>query len=124
MTDDIKKEIISVAKGTCVLVGVSLLISLLIGKLDFSLFLGFIIGGINAIFNFYLLALAAIKCVAEAHKNAHRFMASRYFMRMAITTLVIIIGLYADFINCIGIIIPLVFPKLTLYYSKILRKEE
>ncbi|MEG1621289.1 MAG: ATP synthase subunit I [Oscillospiraceae bacterium] len=123
MNSVVKKETLSIAKGTIILVAVSIGISALIGKLDFPLLLGFLIGGTHAIINFYLIGRSIEKSFEKSPNNASGYMAGQYFIRYFITALVILLGIYVDFINYIGIIIPLIFPKLVLLYSKIFRKE-
>ena len=118
------KETISVFKGTAILTAISLIICLISKILTLSLFLGFLLGGVYAVFNFYRLGKSIENMLNMPPAKAQTYMTGQYFLRLLTTGLVIFIGFKVDFINYFGIIIPLIFPKLTLFFCEIFRKEE
>ena len=113
-----------VAKGTAILTGISLFICLLSGKFDIPIILGFLLGSVYSVYNFYRMGKSIEKSFNMPSHKAQGYMTSQYFLRLLCTGLVIFIGFWVDYINYFGIIIPLIFPKLTIFFSEIFRKEE
>lgn len=91
------------------IVNMRLLISLLLGNLYMAV-------------NFIMIGMAAEAALELDVEGARRKMATEYFKRLFITTLVIIFGITADFINPLGLILPLFFPKASLYCGNIFWK--
>ncbi len=117
-------ETIQIAKGTSVLVVVSLIICIFTDAFNLPMILGFLIGGAYSVFNFYRLGKSIENMFKMPPAKAQTYMTGQYFVRLFTTGLVIFIGFKVDFINYFGIIISLIFPKLTLFFSEIFRKEE
>ena len=112
------------AKGTAILTLASIIISLFFHLFSLQLLLGFVLGGIYTVFNFYRLGKSIENMLEMPPAKAQTYMTGQYFLRLLTTGLVIFISFKADFINYFGIIIPLIFPKLTLFFCEIFRKEE
>lgn len=122
MKNSVREETLTVLKGTALLTAISLGISALLGKLDFPLFWGFIFGSAYSVFNFYMIGRAIERSFKRSPESASTYMTAQYFLRFVITAAVIYIGMKVSFINFLGVIIPLIFPKLTIFASKIIRK--
>lgn len=120
----IVSETKTVAKGTVILTGISLFVCLLMGEFNIPTILGFLLGSIYSVYNFYRMGKTIEKSFNMPPHKAQGYMTSQYFIRLICTGLVIFIGFYVDYINYFGIIIPLIFPKLTIFFSEIFRKEE
>lgn len=118
------KETIQIAKGTAILVLCSLIVCIFTNAFNLPMILGFLIGGVYAVFNFYRLGKSIENMLKMPPAKAQTYMTGQYFVRLFTTGLVIFIGFKVDFINYFGIIISLIFPKLTLFFSEIFRKEE
>lgn len=116
-------EIKRIAIGSIICNIVFLIASALFSLFSKELFLGSIIGTVYAIVNFMLIGVSVSDAMKKTPKQAQISMVISYFIRMAITALVIFIGLSSDYINPIGVIIPLFFPKAVLYARSIFRKE-
>lgn len=86
----------------------------LTGRLDSPMLLGMLIGNAYAAVHFILIGVAAERVVQLTPAEAQRQMAAAYFLRLMLMSVVIIVGMKANFINALGVIVPLFFPKLSL----------
>lgn len=91
-----------------------LAVSLVTGYLDGAMVLGLLLGNAYAAVHFILIGVAAKAVVKLTPQEAQRWMAASYFLRMMLTSVVIIVGFKAPFINALGVILPLFFPKISL----------
>ena len=93
---------------------------LLINKFTTSICLGLLFGSIFSILNFRLLAISIEKSVLMLPHKAQGYMVSKYFLRMFLTSVVIIISLKSKNINVIGTLIGLILPSLYIKISSLL----
>ena len=117
-----KEECRKVFWGIAVLTAIFFVICILVGQFDLPMFLGGLLGAVVGGLNFVLLCLS-VEGLLE--KDAHRARSSAafgYFFRLLFTAVVIIFGYTADFINVVGVVIPLFFPKFALIASYLCRK--
>lgn len=99
---------------------IAAVIFLIMGKLTQEVTMGILFGSLFAILNFALLALTLDKAVTMGPEKAQIYAGSRYFLRMGITAIVVIVSLKADYINTIGTMVGLIMPKLAIIISSLL----
>ncbi|QEK13224.1 ATP synthase subunit I [Crassaminicella thermophila] len=104
-------------------------------KNPLPMILGLVFGTFISMLNFRTLALTLEKAVCMAPRQAQVYASSRYFIRFIINGIVIFIGIKADYLNVVGVIIGLVMIKVVIlatnlfndksYFKRIfIRKEE
>lgn len=110
-----------------VLIGSLLLqaVFLLIGKWDYTVLLGNLLGAATAILNFFIMAQTVAKVLNQGDKDeaSKKTQLSRS-MRMLMMALVCVIGAVAPCFNLYAVAIPLVFPSIGAYLSGMLMKNK
>lgn len=126
-----KKVDAEVARSTryialIVLIGSLLLqaVFLLIGKWDYTVLLGNLLGAATAILNFFIMAQTVAKVLNQGDKDeaSKKTQLSRS-MRMLMMALICVIGALAPCFNLYAVAIPLVFPSIGAYLSGLLMKK-
>lgn len=121
-----------VAKSTryialIVLLGSLLLqaVFLLIGKWDYTVLLGNLLGAATAILNFFIMAQTISKALSQDDKDhaSKKTQLSRS-LRMLMMALVCIVGHLAPCFNLLAVAIPLVFPSAGAMLSQMLMKNK
>lgn len=108
-----------VAKGVVICSFLFLAASLLFQFFSVPLLLGAVLGGAYAVANFLLIGYSVQESLAKVPEKAKSYMSRQYFMRMALTALVIFLAIEVDFINPWGLIPALFYPKLSIYARSI-----
>ena len=116
------KETIKIIKGIIILDLIVLVAALLFRKLDAAFLSGLAFGSIYAILNFRLIAITLKKAVKMPTAKAQMYVGVNYFIRLALSALVIFIAIRADYINVLSAIIPMFFPKLIIIGLAIMKK--
>ncbi len=106
--------IIKISKMVFILNILILVILFLSSKLSIEIFYGLMFGSIFSILNLRLLSLSLEKAVKMDPGKAQIYVSTRYFIRMILTGLVILISLRAPYINALGTIIGLFLPKCSI----------
>lgn len=120
--DIVIAELKKIALGILLCDGVFLLVSLGFGFFSAELFSGMALGTAYAIIHFLLLGTSVASAMKKNPRQAQIQMTVQYFIRMILTAFVILIGFAVDFINPLGVVVPLFFPKIVLYAQSIFRK--
>ena len=100
--------------GIAVLTAIFFVGCLVLGQLSLPMVLGTLLGDLTAGLNFVLICQGAENLLDKTPGRARSSAVFGYLFRLAFTTVAIIFGYYADFINLIGVIVALFFPKITL----------
>ena len=109
-----------------VLIGSLLLqaVFLLIGRWDYTVLLGNLLGAGTAILNFFVMAQTVAKTLAQGDKDdARKKTQLSRSMRMLMMALICVIGAVAPCFNLYAVAIPLVFPSIGAYLSGLLMKK-
>ncbi|MEG0571323.1 MAG: ATP synthase subunit I [Oscillospiraceae bacterium] len=109
--DELKKIIICLA----VLCSLCIVVAAAMNKLDYTCFLGLLLGSVFMVLNFALLGTTIEKAIIKTPKSAKRFMILHYSLRFILTGIIIFIGFKADYLNGICVCVPLFAPKLTYF---------
>jgi len=146
----VREETLRVAKGTCILSVVMLLVFALLKQFDYTVLLGALLGTCAAILNFFLLGLSVQKA-ADMMKGvefppepepdeedgetpaaptppevvqAKQRMQMSYTGRMIMMAAVGILGLTLPCFHAVATVIPLLFPRLMIHLWNIRNKQK
>lgn len=82
---------------------------------------GSLLGGGFAVMNFFFLALSVQKLAAETdEKKGRAWMQTSYSARMLATVIVGIIGVSVPCFHWVAVLIPLLFPRITILAMQLL----
>ena len=130
MTDSRKlvlKETALIAIGELICVALMCGVFTLLGKFDFSVVLGGLVGCLVATGNFFALAvvatLAADKAEAGDPVSGQKLMKSSYPIRLLVMAGVLILCAKSGFFNVIALALPLLFVRPTLTIAEFFRKK-
>lgn len=98
---------------------------LIIGKWDFPILWGNLLGAFAAGGNFFLLGLTVQSALGKDEKEAKNRMKLSQMMRMLMLFVVALIGYLVPVIDIVAVVIPFVFPRIAiaLRYFFIKKKE-
>ena len=148
----VKKETVRIAVGTLILSALMVLVFVLIGKFDWTVLTGALLGSLAAIGNFFLLALSVQKAAekmngvqlpsyeeAEAEledgqelpapdapelQQAKRAMQASYSGRLFMLAIVGILGLTLSCFHAVATVLPFLFPRIIIFFYGISTKKE
>lgn len=115
------KTVVSISKGVLFLDAIVLVILAITGMISKTIIVSLGFGSIYAILNLRLLSLALEKALKMAPSRAQIYASSQYFLRMALTAVVILVALKADYLNPIAVIAPMFFPKIVILGNNIIK---
>jgi len=135
----VREETLRIAKGTCILSCVMLLVFVLLKRFDYTVVLGAVLGTATAILNFFLLAMGVQKAAEMMNgvqfppepeeddedapapptppevQQAKQRMQASYTARMLMMGLVGILGLVLPCFHAVATVVPLLFPRLIIH---------
>lgn len=125
-----------VIKETCYIGAVSFIFSLIlqsvfliIGKWDFTVLLGNLLGIIAGVGNFFIMGLSVQKAVTKDEKNAQATMKLSQSLRMLLIFMIIVVAFcvnkYAyECFNIIAVAVPLLFPRIAIMLRPLFDKKK
>ena len=120
----IVKETIRITLGCLLLSLIMILIYLLIGKFSSAVILGALVGSLIAILNFLALGISLQKTVTKSEENIKNMVRVSYSSRMIIMFILLAVCLYSGRFNSISLMLPLIFPRITIIIFNILPKKD
>lgn len=120
----VKKETAFIA--CIVLIGSVLMQSvfLIIGKWDYTVLLGNLLGAFIALLNFFLMGLGIQKALTKEEKDAQSFVKFSKQMRMVMMLLLCVAGAAMPWFNVYALLIPLLFPQIGVFLRGMMLKKE
>lgn len=109
----VKTETLRIAAGTAVLCAVMLLVYLLLGQLRWQVVASAVFSGCWAVLNFFLMGLTVQKAAVDTAR-AKNLMQFSYSLRMLGSALVMIVGFTVPAFEPIAVVVPLLFPRITI----------
>ena len=88
-----------------------------------SAIFGTLLGCAVAILNFALMGIILERCVSK-QKGASGLMGVGYIGRLALIALAVIWATKVDYLNYVCVIIPLIFPQISIFILNLTRKKE
>ena len=115
-----------VALGQALCIGVMIGLFTLLGKLDTSVWLGGVAGGVLAIANFFFMAMAATvaseKAMAQDVKGGQLTMRLSYMVRLAVLFIILFVLVKSGVCNVLTAVLPLAFTRPILFVTEFFRK--
>ena len=98
-----------------VLIGDALMIAVfaLLKKLDYTVFLGTLLGSVGAVLNFFVMCVRAQKAM-ENPERARLIIQRSYTMRMLAVVAVMVLGVAVSCFHAVAVILPFLFPSITI----------
>ena len=138
-----------IAGGTLILTAAMLIVFALLGRMDYTVVLGALLGAAYAVGNFFLLALS-VQMAAEKMNGSHpaplpepeegeepteaplspeaqearKKMQLSYTGRMLLLIVVAIVAIKAPCFNAIAALIPMLFPRIIIFINGIIMKNQ
>lgn len=146
----VKQETKKIAVGVIILSLLMVAVFLIIGKFDYTVLLGALIGSGAAVGNFFLMALSVQKAadtmpplppkeekegeddtgedkeppLSEEAKNAKKRMQFSYTMRMLMLAAIAVAAVLLPFVNSWAALIPMLFPRIVISLIGLLQKNQ
>lgn len=112
----VKLETKHMAIGIAAMSVVMEIVFAVIGKFDYTVLLGNLLGGGFALLNFFLMALAVQRSVLkETPEESKLVIQNSYTKRLLLLVVVLIVGIKAPYFNWIAVVIPQFFPRITIF---------
>lgn len=116
------KETIYIAVFTFILSVLMQSVFLIIGKWDYTILLGNLLGYIAAVGNFLFLGITIQKAVLKEENDAKYLIKLSQTIRLLAMFAIAIIGYYFHIFNTITVVIPYLFPRIAIalrpYFDK------
>ena len=96
---------------------------LIIGKWDYTILLGNILGYVAAVGNFLTMGLSVQKAVEMNEKDAKARMKASQSFRMLFLFIIAVIGYAVPVFNTIAVVIPLLFPRVAILLRPLFNKK-
>lgn len=111
----VKTETKHISIGVVTMTVVLLLVFVVLGRFDYTVLLGALLGAGFAILNFFLMAMAVQRSVHQGDpEKAKKITQSSYTKRLLLTAAVLVVGVKVPYFNWITTILPLFFPRITI----------
>ena len=112
----VKKETLYIASFSAVLSLLMQAVFLIINYWHFSVLLGNVWGYAAAVANFFLLGLTVQKAVIKDEEEAKKLIKLSHTLRNMLILIVAVIGIVVPFFNTWAAIIPLFFPRISIFF--------
>jgi hypothetical protein len=119
----VKKETIYIALFSFILSVLLQAIFLIIGKWNYTILLGNILGYIAAVGNFLIMGLSVQKAVQMDEKDAKAKMKVSQSFRMLFLFVIAVIGYAVPVFNTISVVIPFLFPRVAIALRPLFNKK-
>ena len=142
----VKTETKKIAVGVTGLTALMLLVFLVLGRLDHTVFLGAVLGACAAVGNFFLMAYAVQraaekmngvhaaadaeeadpdseeeKLLAERKQQAKKCMQLSYYGRLLLTAALALLAVLVPIFHPLAALIPLLFPRIVIFLFQMLQ---
>lgn len=122
MSGTLFREIRDVAGITAILGAVQVIITVFAGHFGHPAVLGTLAGCALAVLNFSLMGIVLERCMS-AKRGAGGLAGIGYILRLAVIAAVVIWAMKVSYLNYVCVIIPLIFPQISIFILNRIRKE-
>jgi cobalamin synthase len=96
---------------------------LLLGKWEYTVLLGNILGAGAAVLNFFLMGITVQIAVVKEEKEARQTVKTSQSLRMLLLILILVLALVFPCFNPIAAVIPLLFPRIAIIFRQLFDKK-
>jgi hypothetical protein len=96
---------------------------LLLGKWEYTVLLGNILGAGAAVLNFFLMGITVQIAVVKEEKEARQTVKTSQSLRMLLLMLILVLALVFPCFNPIAAVIPLLFPRIAIIFRQLFDKK-
>ena len=119
----VRKETAYIAVWTLIFSLIMQAVFLIIGKWDYTVLLGNILGYAAILINFLVMGIGVQKAVSKDEKDAKSVMKISQSFWMFFLFIVAIIGHVAPIFNLIAVVIPFLFPRIAVMLRPVFNKK-
>jgi hypothetical protein len=120
----VKKETLYIFTFSFVLSVLMQAIYLVIGKWDYTVLLGNLIGLLAATGNFLLMGITVQNAIEKEQKDAKNLMKLSQMLRMLMLFIVAVVAYLVPYFNLVATVISFVFPRIAVMLRSILIKKQ
>lgn len=110
------KETLYVALVTLILSVLMQAVFLVIGKWDYTVLLGNILGALASVGNFFIMGISVQKALDKEEKDAKNTMKLSQTLRMFVLFAVAAVGCLVPVFSTIAVVIPFLFPRIAVAF--------
>lgn len=111
LSPDVIEEIKFLSLGIIICSVIMQVVFLLLGRYDYTVFIGSLVGAAAAIGNFVLLALTLQSALGDEEENVKKRVSASYNGRMILQVIVLGLSMVLPFINWVPVVITLLLPS-------------
>lgn len=97
---------------------------LIIGKWDYTVLTGNLLGFVAAVGNFFLMGLSVQASLGKEEKDAKNLMKVSQSLRLLLIFVIALIGYLVPVFNTIAVLIPLLFPRIAVALRPVFMKKK
>ncbi len=97
---------------------------LIIGKWDYTVLTGNLLGFVAAVGNFFLMGLSVQSSLSKEEKDAKSLMKLSQSLRLLLIFIIVLVGYLLSVFNTIAVIIPLLFPRIAVALRPLFMKKK
>ena len=117
------QETAYIAVWTLILSAVMQAVFLVIGKWDYTVILGNLLGAAANLLNFFLMALTVQKALEKEEKEAKQAMKLSHSMRMLMLFVIALLGILLPCFNTIASVIPFFFTRIAIMFRQFFKNK-
>ena len=117
------QETAYIAVWTLILSAVMQAVFLVIGKWDYTVILGNLLGAAANLLNFFLMALTVQKALEKEEKEAKQAMKLSHSMRMLMLFVMALLGILLPCFNTIASVIPFFFTRIAIMFRQFFKNK-
>lgn len=120
----VKKETLYIFLFTVIFSVLMQSVYLVIGKWDYTVLLGNLLGGFAAVANFFIMGITVQKCLGKEEKDAKNLMRISQSMRLLMLFAVALVGYLAPVFSIVAVVVPFIFPRLAVTIRALFIKKQ
>ncbi len=97
---------------------------LIIGKWDYTVLLGNILGFVAAVGNFFLMGLSVQSSLSKEEKDAKSLMKVSQSLRLLLLFIIALVGYLVPVFNTLAVLIPFLFPRIAVALRPLFMKKK
>lgn len=120
----VKKETLYIGACTVILSLLMQAVFLIIGKWDYTVLLGNLLGGTAAVLNFLLMGIGVQNALGKDEKDAKNIIRISQMLRMLFLFAVGAVGYFVPVFNIIATVLPFLFPRIGIMFRPLADKRK